>query len=236
MRSGPQCNLCGSRKFKSIPNRPTALRCTQCGSMPRTRMLGLTITRAAPLTSLPVVHFAPERGLSPVLQSRYGALWTPTDIDPDRYRKDWIDRPVQFADLSEASRYFQPYSTGGFVHSHVLEHVPAPIEDILSAMNRSVAPGGFHAFVVPIRTDYFEEDMDLTKPDSYRLERFGHVGHVRNFGRLDFEKRVLSHFKDWHQIPINEIASEAELDQSAIPAKHVFNRYSGSTAFIFVKK
>lgn len=198
-------------------------------------MMGLAILRAAPPPNgLPIVHFAPERGLVPTLRARYGRYWTPADIDLERYSKSWVGKEVVFADLSQPSRYFRPASVGGFIHSHVLEHIPADVGYVLREMNSAVAPGGFHAFIVPIRTDTFEEDLSPSLPSDVRLARFGHVGHMRNFGRSDFFERVLVHFQDWKRIDLSNLITEEDLRATAIPT-HALTDFSGTSVFMFIK-
>lgn len=233
--SSHRCLLCGSRTFIQFTKRAEVLRCAKCRSLPRTRMLGLALMHAPPPARLPVVHFAPETGLAHFLRARYGDHWTPTDIDPSRYEGKFPGTPVLYADLCRPSDYFEGTSVHGIIHSHVLEHVAADINLVLSEMNAAIAPGGFHAFVVPIRTETYEEDLDMSKSDDYRLRRFGHVGHVRNFGRLDFESVVLSHFRNWHRVDLPSLVSPSEFASAAMPRRDTMSSFTGSTAFLFIK-
>jgi phosphoglycolate phosphatase len=229
------CPLCGGTAFEPIPQRDGHYKCKRCGSLPRTRLLGLAVIRAAPAISRqPVVHLAPERGLAHVFRSKYGETWLPADIDTSRYQASWVSRDVMYADLTQVPKYFPVRSVHGFIHSHVLEHLPADISRILEEMNAAIAPGGFQAMVVPIQGQRYEEDLSEGLTDEDRLRRFGHTGHVRNFGRADFQKRVLSHFDGWTHVNLRELISDRELLASAIPG-NVLTDLTGSTVFLFIK-
>lgn len=235
MKLRRQCCLCGSMKFVPIPKKGGQLRCAGCKSLPRTRMLGLAILRGAPsVNGLPIVHFAPERALVALLKARYGNAWTPADVDQERYRKAWVGKDLIYADLAEPSRYFLPESVGGFIHSHVLEHVSADVGYVIRAMNEAIAPGGFHAFIVPVRSERLEEDLSPSLTPAVRLARFGHIGHVRNFGRTDFAETVLAHFDGWKKVELSELVTADELRAAAIPVK-ALTKYTGSTVFMYVK-
>jgi hypothetical protein len=88
-------------------------------------MLALALLRAAPEpSSLPVVHFAPEKSLVPVLVGMFGRDYVRADINIDRYA-DRSSTPLLKVDLCTPLNYFKPNSLGGMIHSHVLEHVPS---------------------------------------------------------------------------------------------------------------
>jgi hypothetical protein len=199
-------------------------------------MLGLAILRAAPnADGLPVVHIAPERGLAHICRAKFGDSWTPSDIDTKRYEKSWVGKPVTYIDLVKPSKYLAPSSVKGFIHSHVLEHVPADLDLVISEMNAAVAPGGFQAFIVPINGPLYQEDLNLERTDEYRLGRFGHTGHVRRFGKEDFSAKVLSHFKGWKDLSLKTMFTPEELKVSGIPSSAVED-FTGATVFMFVKQ
>jgi len=230
-----RCNLCRTTEFTQIGRR---LYCAKCKAGPRTRMLGLAVRRATPTpTDLPVIHIAPEAALVALMKRRYGDAWTPSDYLPERWDRPRNGRPVQFCDLSEPSRFYAPGSVQGFVHSHVLEHVPAPLDKVLPEMNAAVAPGGFHAFIVPGRfpPNYYE-DLSPMSPDD-RKAVFGHPEHMRLFGSDDWAETVLTHFKGWHQVRISDHVDLAELKQANIPGgEKTLDGLTGSTVHLFVKE
>ena len=69
------------------------------------------------------------------------------------------------------------------MHSHVLEHLPGPLVQVLRRMNALIAPGGFHILQVPIHPGWYREDLDPELPGEERTRLFGQDNHMRIFGR-----------------------------------------------------
>jgi hypothetical protein len=221
------CPLCGA---KIEP--PVDRRCDQCNAAPRTRMLGLALARAAPpnTSKLPVVHVAPERGIAPLMRCLFGDAWLPGDINTERYQKGWMDRPVMRCDLATPS--FAPASLHGLIHSHVLEHIPAPLDRILPALNGAIAPGGFHAFIVPGPfPPTYQEDLEGRMPREERDEKFGHPEHVRLFAEI-----VGRYFIGWRKVAFAELIDESELRLAGIIGpKKVLQGFTGKTVHLYIK-
>jgi hypothetical protein len=64
-----ECNICGNKHFADVKSRPQA-RCTDCGSVERTRLLWLFLQDIDVSDSTRILHLAPERGLYDKLKAR----------------------------------------------------------------------------------------------------------------------------------------------------------------------
>lgn len=164
---------------------------------------------------LPVVHCAPEHVITDLLIQKYGDNYQPTDYDPSLY--SWVPKPVRKVDLTRPLDYFQPQTVQGFVHSHVLEHIPADLHRTIRDMNTAIAPGGFHTFCVPFFSRYYREDMDPGMANSERERLFGQFDHVRSFGKIDAPDRLLSLFEGFDQVDLSSVWSPGDLEALAIP-------------------
>jgi len=182
--------------------------------------------------NLPVYHFAPERSIAGVLLELFGDNYRPADLVPDSY--SWSKVPVRRVNLSRPLNHFRPESVGGFIHSHVLEHVPASIDRVVSEMNAALAPGGFHIFQVPIHHGWYREDMDPDMDPSDRTRLFHQHDHMRQFGDKDFEERVLELFDDMIRIDLSDALDSEMLKQAAVPAS-ALTRNTGHTVYLHVK-
>lgn len=229
----PQCPVCRSTVFGDYRKRKR-VRCAGCGSMERTRFMYVALRDLAPPpSSLPVVHFAPEIAILEFLSAKYPKTYQPADFAPAEY--DWVKQPMRQVDLSRPLDFFAPNSVQGFVHAHVLEHVPGDLHRIIKQMNMAVAPGGFHTFCIPFFSDWYREDMNLAMPHEERERLFGQYDHVRSFGMRDTEDRLLSLFDDFERFDFTKVYSPAQLAATAIPFQAATSLTS-HTVFHFVKK
>lgn len=227
------CPICDGRVFVRVGSR-THGSCAQCGAKERTRLLGALFKQHPPKSiGLPVVHFAPEQSISRILSETFGALYTPADFSPDLYAN--IGMPVRQVDLSKVREHFKPRSLGGVVHSHVLEHVRAPVDRILSELNDSIAPGGFHVLQVPIERGWYREDLDPDMPDADRTRRFMQHDHVRLFGADDFEDRLIRHFRGFDRVPMTTYFTSAQAKAAGIPGT-ALTRHTSHSVYLFVKR
>jgi hypothetical protein len=181
---------------------------------------------------LPIYHFAPEPSIGGVLLELFGEHYHPADLVPDSY--SWSTVPVQKVDLSHPLDTFRPGSVGGFVHSHVLEHIPASIDRVVRDMNAALVPGGFHIFQVPVHKGWYREDMNPDMDRSERTRLFHQWDHMRQFGDRDFEERVLGLFADMIRVDLSEHLDAQLLKQAALPAS-ALTRHTGHTVYLFVK-
>lgn len=181
----------------------------------------------------PVYHFAPERALMGYLTERFGGSYNVADIDPELYAEQGM--PVRQVDLCRPLDFFEPESVGGFIHSHVLEHVPASIDRVVAQMNRALVPGGFHVFQVPIHDGWSREDMDPDMDPATRRERFYQDDHIRVFGTRDFADRVLCLFDDgFEQVDTSALVDAAEASRAGIPFS-AMSRLTGHSVFLFTR-
>lgn len=227
-----RCLICGTRK--AAEKLPRA-RCTGCRAVPRTEVLGLAILRAAPpISGKPVVHISPEPALIQMMRLRYGSTWKPADFDPPRWKNAKLPE-VDFIDLTDPLRFYGRESIHGWIHSHVIEHVPAPIDQIFESMNAAVAPSGFHAFIVPgPYPPKYDEDLNQDMPREDRIKRFRHPEHMRMFGRDDWPEMVERHFKGWKRVDLGKLISKSELRDAGIETR-VFERLTGKTVHLYIK-
>jgi phosphoglycolate phosphatase len=217
LHPGPRCPICGGTVFVPFAGRPGAM-CAGCDAKERHRLLALVLPHvpADPRNAaLPVVHLAPEPGIARLLHARFPRTYTPADIDPARYPAHPV--PLVRVDLSDPAACFRPASVAGFVHSHVLEHVPAALDHVLPAMNACLAPGGFHVFQLPIAPGPTDEDLSPTLTDADRLRRFGQRDHVRRVGAADLDRDVLRHFAGFARIDVARVVSARAARRAGIP-------------------
>lgn len=128
----PSCPLCDSTGLVDDGFR-TALRCSSCGSDGRERMMGAVLRRTdLGLPAGPVIHFAPRPGIAKAMHRRFGNAYVP-------------------AEISRMTEPFEPGSVYGFIHSHVLQQVPADPGEVIELLNAALMPGGFHMFQIPLR-------------------------------------------------------------------------------------
>lgn len=150
--------------------------------------MALVVQRCLPPSAeKPVVHVAPEHGLQCLLMQRFGSEYLPADIDPDSYA--WSEVPGRKLDLRRIHAAFARHSIAGITHSHVLEHVPAPVDRVLASMNGRLEPGGFHLFQVPIHRGWYREDVNPHLAPAERARMFYQADHIRVFGAKDFHDR-----------------------------------------------
>lgn len=228
-----RCPLCGGGRLAAYRGRENA-RCATCGAKERERLMALALEKTAPDNrGLPVYHFAPERALAARLVARYGAAYRAADFNPLFYAS--IGTPVQAIDLRRPLNFLAPQSVGGLVHSHVLEHVPASLDQVVRDMNRAIAPGGFHVFQVPIHPGWYREDMDPDMPADERTARFFQDDHMRCFGVADFAERMLALFDDFDRVDLGALLSVRDLAQAGVPPS-ALNHFTGHSVFMFVKR
>lgn len=234
LHRGPRCPICGGRDFVAFAGRPGAM-CAGCDAKERHRLLALVLPHvpADPRNAaLPVVHVAPEPGIARLLCARFPRTYTPADIDPARYPDSPM--PLIRVDLTGPGASFRLGSVAGFVHSHVLEHVPAPLSHVLPAMNACLAPGGFHVFQVPVAPGASDEDLspDLSAED--RARRFGQQDHVRRVGTDDLGRDLLRHFDGFRRLDVAALVSARLLRRAGVPPR-ARDRDTGHSVYAFVK-
>lgn len=202
--------------------------------MERTRLMAMVVKDIAPAaTGAPVYHFAPEPSLVRVLKEKYSAGYKAADFDPSQY--PWYTDGMQQMDLSRSRDFFKPGSVQGFLHAHVLEHVPGDLNRVIREMNDAIAPGGFHIFCIPFFTKWYREDMDPEMSHEMRDRLFGQYDHMRSFGTQDYQERVLSLFDGFERVNLSRHFTRDQLVEAAVPASALTSPTS-HTVYFFRKK
>ena len=181
---------------------------------------------------LEVFHFAPEKAIAEILLREFGAKYVAADFSPEQY--NWSKVPVRKVDLSEPLKYLPRAGLNGIVHSHVLEHILGSIDRVITELNDTLAPGGFHLFQVPIHLGWYREDMDPGMPQEVREERFLQHDHLRVFGQEDFADRCLRLFRGMEKVDLAALITREELVNAAVPGNSLTSA-NGHTAFLFMK-
>lgn len=220
-----QCNICGGSQFTDMPKRPK-VRCAECGSLERTRLTALYVSRHLVLPpDAHILHFAPERGLSALLQKHGGANYRALDIDPGRYPGLGVERFDLCRDIFGLPR--DRYDL--IVHNHVLEHVECNYSAVLIRLANSLSDTGTMLFSVPIVGGEFRDELVDASWDEKQV-RFGPMVHVRRFGS-DFLQQTLGMiFPIPAEYDLAGLFGEAELAEANIP-RHHWTRYTGTTVF-----
>jgi SAM-dependent methyltransferase len=157
------------------------VRCPQCGSKKRHRLLWLYLRDRTGLFTdrLRVLHFAPEKCFRKAFAALPNLDYVTADLEPGKVMLTFDITAI-------------PPEVGTFdaiLCSHVLEHVPddrRAIGEVFRVLN----PGGWAVFMVPEETDRAEtlEDPSVVTPEE-RERVFKQHDHVRIYGR-DFGQRL----------------------------------------------
>lgn len=158
-------------------------RCPLCHALERHRLVAayLRAKSAGALTRPRVLHFAPERCLTPVIASLDTAAYV--SLDQARGRA-----------AIQADAAHTPFGDEAFdliLCNHVLEHIPDDVA-VLREIRRLLSPTGLAIITVPTdpcRADTLEDPGYLAAAE--RVALFGQEDHVRAYGR-DFAERVRS--------------------------------------------
>jgi predicted SAM-dependent methyltransferase len=203
------CPVCGKgpRRFlpAGSPPRPHA-RCPGCGAVERHRLVWSYFERCTDLFDgrrKRLLHFAPEACLEPRLRRALGTGYVTADL---RRRSAMLRMDVCAIAHPDAS-------LDAVYCSHVLEHV---VEDRLAMRElcRVLRPGGWAVLLVPIRAELTEEDPSVTD-DAERLRRYGHPGHVRNYGR-DYAQRLREAGFEVRVVAAAEFLTAVEVERYAV--------------------
>ena len=199
------CPICGCTEFGDYRGRKKE-KCAGCGAKERTRLHHLVLSRLGlKATGKPVMHFAPETPIAKLLIDTYWDGYRPVDIEPEQYVSP---APIAQFDLTKDIYDLPDGSLQGVFHSHILEHIKAPVGEIIQQMNRVLCSGGIHFFCVPIGAEHFEEDYTDQIDDEERLRRFGQEDHIRVFGRSDFEEMFIEpNFDGFSRIHLYDLIS-----------------------------
>lgn len=169
--------------------------CPLCGAHDRERHLLLYMKASdvfAKIAGGAILHFAPEKRLSPLIAAQGPARHVRCDLYPE-------SPDVQCVDMQA-----MPFECDSFdllLANHVLEHVASP-DDALAEVQRVLKPGGHAILQTPYASKLQRtwEDPGIDTPYA-RLHAFGQEDHVRLFGRDIFDRIVASGLESrvqWH--------------------------------------
>ena len=219
-----QCNICGGTDFTDMPKRPS-VRCAACGSLERTRVTALHVSRLSLPPEARILHFAPERGLAVMLREIGGGNYRALDIDPTRYPGLEVERFDLCGDVFGLPRD----SFDLIVHNHVLEHIECNYSVVLVRLARALSDIGTMLFSVPIVPGEFRDEL-VDAPWEDKQSRFGPMVHVRRFG-TDFLQQTLGMiFPVPAHHDLRRSFSEDELAAANIP-RHHWTAFTGATVF-----
>lgn len=172
-----ECPLCGHQgRFLAEIHFPDIFNfdalCPSCGSLPRNRLLWLTLTERQLVTKKDrVLHFAPEDCLSDRIRSLSGTYRT-ADLFADGVD---LKLNIEKIDLPDASEDV-------IICSHVLEHVDD--KAAIAELYRVLAPGGRMFILVPVAEGW---ERTYENPQSFdprqKALHYGKDNHVRRYGR-----------------------------------------------------
>lgn len=227
-----KCPICGCSKFVAIAHRPQA-RCKRCLSVERGRLTYLLLKKVCIVQpGAEFAHLAPERWFVKHTSLINRIAYSAFDIDPERY-KNLVN--AKYLDLCEGFVNVKSETFDYIMHHHVVEHVPACLENIFSEFKRVLQRGGYMIWSVPIRRGaFFDEDISASTTPEERKQRFGQHNHVRMFGESDFRARMRLLWGEGCDFDSADAFSEEELELAAIPGS-VKSQLSGHSVLLFKK-
>ncbi|MEL6506243.1 MAG: methyltransferase domain-containing protein [Pseudomonadota bacterium] len=207
------------------------VRCAHCGSLERTRAIGLFLDHfQMPGPDAKIFHMAPERGLAAFLRAKDPAHYDAVDIDPSRYPHTQV-RP--FDAVTDCAGLPSDYYDL-IIHSHGLEHIPCSIAYVLFHLTRALKPGGLHLFCIPILKGHYSEDF-APLSDEEATARFGQFDHLRRFSRDDIDQHLGQIIRIDKNYSLYDTFDKNVLDDANIP-ENERTGLKGSTIFIARKE
>lgn len=190
------CNICSSSVTRFIPYRGGTraisplmrelnvigsdvdhFECPKCGSHDRERHLRLYFERTELFKKIKgarVLHFAPEKFFSQLIQQAEPLEYTKADLYP-------TSEDIQKIDIQNL-----PFDSGSFdfvIANHVLEHVEND-EMALNEIFRVLSPGGNAILQTPFSTSLQQklEDPGISS-ELAKLHAYGQEDHCRLYGK-----------------------------------------------------
>jgi predicted SAM-dependent methyltransferase len=212
------CPVCNShlRCFKpfGVLNVRDNAQCPVCGSFERHRFFWLLLERKTNLFDAKpkrMLHIAPEKKMSEKFQNIQSLDYLSADLNS----------PAAMVKMDITDIGYDTDSFDAIYCSHVLEHV---IDDkkALSELRRVLKPQGWMLLSVPIKKnlEVTEEDLELKDPQQ-RLQKFGNVGHMRNYG-IDFEDKLKKACLEYDKYLPSEVVSSEEFKRYGLKDDWVF--------------
>jgi hypothetical protein len=225
-----ECNVCGGKRFGDQRTRK-GVRCMQCGSLERTRVLQLVLFESAIIRpGLRVMHLAPELGIARNVKKVVGKGYEPYDLFPEKFRGLEVRKMNLVTDVEGLPS--EHYDV--IVHSHVMEHIACDATAVFFHLHRSLRSSGRHVFCVPIRAGYYEAQLGgLTAEE--RTRRFGQDDHVRLYGARDLGATLGMIFKLPAEYDLEKQFSAGVLDKFNIP-KNIRKGFNSSSVLALRKE
>lgn len=202
-----ECNLCGFRANKWLPrghNYPIIRElniigagkrfadCKKCGSSDRDRLIFeyfKELNNSMSLQNKTLLHVAPEKQLSLILESRFKLKVTRIDYRAKGYRFVY-DKSVVHGDLQQLQYEDEHFDM--VICNHVLEHVEDDNKAI-SEIRRVLKKGGFAILQVPISAE-IENTLEAKKDwtSKQKIKKLGQFDHLRLYGK-NFKSILSNH-------------------------------------------
>jgi SAM-dependent methyltransferase len=159
------------------------VRCPNCGSNQRTRLLHLFFEFRTGIyrRNVRVLHISPKRPLAEVLRSHRNIDHVCGALFPERF-SDFNAVKVDVTNIE-----FDEAEFDVVICNHVLEHVQED-DTAMGEMYRVLRPGGFAVLQVPLALDRetsLEDPSVVEKKD--RIRAYGQKDHLRLYGLDYFE-------------------------------------------------
>jgi len=227
------CPLCGNSGFEEVNGRPNA-GCRSCLSLERTRLLFLVLMKMNIFRpGMKVMHIAPEHGLRYALHNLYKEDYHACDFSIERFGNELS--PIYPIDLCNDIERFPSNTFDVIIHNHVLEHLPAKLDNVLAQLQRILKADGYHFFTIPMIEGYTIEDIHEANP-AVRAQRFGQDDHYRVFGMED----TIGSIRKWTGaqvtvINVSDYLTEQEVIEAGIPIDQAFAEIGPSIPFLIRK-
>ena len=161
------------------------VRCPNCGSNQRTRLLRLFFEFRTDLyeREVRILHISPKRPIARELRSHTNIEHVCGALFPERFEE------FEAVKLDVTDIGFDDNEFDVVICNHVLEHVQED-EKAMGEMYRVLRPGGFAVLQVPLALDLAEtrEDPTVTEKKA-RVHAYGQKDHLRLYG-LDYFHRL----------------------------------------------
>ena len=161
---------------------PDHFECPRCGAHDRERHLLMYLEATGLLAGMrgkSILHFAPEKRLTPRIQT----------VGPERHVR--CDLYPQSPDVVRVDMLAIQFDTGSFdivIANHVLEHVADEMQ-ALHEIRRVLKVGGYAILQTPYSRKLHGtwQDAGIADGDA-RLQAYGQADHVRLYGRDIFDR------------------------------------------------
>ncbi|MDM8547565.1 methyltransferase domain-containing protein, partial [Candidatus Venteria ishoeyi] len=227
-----ECSICGNTKFVNMHKRKLA-RCSKCGSLERTRVIGMFIKKYNLVKqNTRVLHIAPEKGIADYLIEISGDNCTFVDLDPERY--DNI-KNIKKLDLCHDLEAISSESFDLIIHSHVMEHIPCNYTYVLYHLHRIMHANASMVCSIPFLPGFYDCCTSPKLTDEDKVHRFGQHDHVRRFGTTDLQMSLGKLYNLEDEYDMRNYFSEEDLTKYNIPERE-WKGYTPSSVLCLKKE